>query len=680
MIDASEHLYNDDPQAGHPDVRTRLAGVAYYFVGNGSMQAAVQVAPCGEGSPYGLLIQDPVRLTAKRDVLTFDPLTGLEETMVTLREAGGAEHRAAGVVASWSHAEGIPAVAVEWEAPGFAVSERFSCPETEPALTRRVAVTNRGATRAEIELRTGARGSDMRAALSLAPGETGACCLRYRVSEAGSDLPRGYVVHIERAADVPPSAAVLAYAGEQAVVETGNRLLDHLYRTAADQLSATISSEGRVDAAIWQYTREWVRDHTLMALGLLLAGHHAHAGRMLRRLLLDFIADTGSASDSSEQRAPEEAELDQNGLLLLGIHEHVLWSGDDSLVRGHWERIVRLAEFPLLPVFRHPESGLMANRRDYWERHALHGLEPGLELAHQLFVVLGLRAAAALSRRVGDEVHEARWRAEAARLEHAMLHDPQFSLVESGRFIKRRGLDGRVQEEVHPTPGSFLPDGVGLAANVRHLLNPDSVTALPVAWGLLDPRSPIAHASLADVEGLWNQRWEDGGYARYHVDSEADSAGAWPFVGGYVARAYLEMGRDADVWRILEWLGSAAGSPSGAWFEMNGARMSPPYAQVGIVPWAWAELVLLLVWHLVGVRPQDEALCLRPRPLAGLEHVSARVPVRGVVLTLDVRRTPGARTLGIRGDVTVRESGPDAIIVEYPRKDVRIELLVPEAR
>ena len=51
MIDVKEHIYTDDPKVGHVDVRTRMKDAIYFFLGNGLIQAAVQIAPSGEGSP-----------------------------------------------------------------------------------------------------------------------------------------------------------------------------------------------------------------------------------------------------------------------------------------------------------------------------------------------------------------------------------------------------------------------------------------------------------------------------------------------------------------------------------------------------------------------------------------------------------------------------------------------------
>ena len=43
-------------------------------------------------------------------------------------------------------------------------------------------------------------------------------------------------------------------------------------------------------------------------------------------------------------------------------------------------RITALAEYPLRPEFRHGPSGMLSGSREFWERHAAHGIEPGLEL------------------------------------------------------------------------------------------------------------------------------------------------------------------------------------------------------------------------------------------------------------------------------------------------------------
>ena len=73
-MDMKEHIYADDPKVGHPDIRTYLEGVDYFFIGNGLIQAAVQVCRSGEGTPLGLLIMNPDRFGPKRAALPWLPM------------------------------------------------------------------------------------------------------------------------------------------------------------------------------------------------------------------------------------------------------------------------------------------------------------------------------------------------------------------------------------------------------------------------------------------------------------------------------------------------------------------------------------------------------------------------------------------------------------------------------
>ena len=83
-MDVKEHFYTDDPAAGPADVRTNPPGIEYYFLGNGHIQAAVQVCPDIATTPLGLLLMRPGRFGPKRAALTFDQETGLRETMIRI--------------------------------------------------------------------------------------------------------------------------------------------------------------------------------------------------------------------------------------------------------------------------------------------------------------------------------------------------------------------------------------------------------------------------------------------------------------------------------------------------------------------------------------------------------------------------------------------------------------------
>jgi len=128
-MDVKEHIYADDPARGHRDVRTNLEKVDYFFLGNGLIQAAVQVCDSGAGTPVGLLIMRPDRLGPKRDVLTMDRVAGLEPTIVrVLRQGRAAQPSPGRVQAAWTESAGIPTVSVSWRTEDLDVEERFWCP------------------------------------------------------------------------------------------------------------------------------------------------------------------------------------------------------------------------------------------------------------------------------------------------------------------------------------------------------------------------------------------------------------------------------------------------------------------------------------------------------------------------------------------------------------------------
>ena len=95
-MEVQEHFYADDPSRGPADAKTTLRGAEYFFLGNGFIQAAVQIAPAGDGTPVGLLIMDPERLGPKRAALSFDRETGIAATGVSIEARGDRPRAAAG--------------------------------------------------------------------------------------------------------------------------------------------------------------------------------------------------------------------------------------------------------------------------------------------------------------------------------------------------------------------------------------------------------------------------------------------------------------------------------------------------------------------------------------------------------------------------------------------------------
>ena len=673
MIDVKEHVYEDDPKVGHPDVRTKLKDVSYFFIGNGRIQGAIQIAPAGEGTPVGLLIMNPEHLGKKREALTMDPNTGLKSTMIQVLEGQDIHQPESGAVkALWSKKHRIPTVCIRWRGRGLSVEELFSCPEKDiPIILRKVRLKSRSRRRKRLRFRTGAGSKILTGNLLLQPGGEKSLSICYTL------VPGKPGILIDFGRRPEPGRKMVEHWKNKSRICFGHPLLDRFFQAAKFQIPAVISRTGRVDGGVWQYNREWLRDQAMLALALTMTGDHELARTMFNRLFDKFVTPDGDTIDSSEKRGPDEVELDQNGFLLYTFKDYVLWTGDVELAKEKWGKIVVTAEFPLKDVFRHLPSGLLTNRREFWERHRAHGIQPGIELVHQLYASEGLRAAAVLARLLGRAKEAARWDSEAARIRRSMLDDPNFRMWDDRGFIKRRGLAGEVQETIRALPDSGLPSEAPLAGSGKHFLNPDTSAALPIAMGFVPPHSPLCRRTLASLEALWNQGWKGGGYGRYHSSSEPDSAGAWPFPSLFVARACVETGDFDNVWRILHWLDTVPGANAGSWFEFYGKRLAPPFPQVGIVPWNWAEMVILFVHHILGVQPQEDVLRIRPRLLPGLRTVNASFRFRGKRLELEIQKVLKGKLSDFRSNGQIlRFTSPEAVIA-YAEEDLKIQARLP---
>jgi len=638
-MEMEEHVHQDDPKVGPVDVITNPPGTSYFFVGNGHILGAVQVCTADALTTIGLLLMSPDRFGQKRQALSMDPQNGLRSTQVeVVIDPYRFQPDPKSVESGWDRMDGVPAAQVIWSSSTFTLHEVFYCPDRiTPRLIRKLHFTSLCDEDQTLQIETGLLQTSLAETALLPARQAVDLYLAYDlIQELESWTVQLTVVE---GAPVDPAAAAFWASLTTAAFESAP--LDHLMQTAGICLQNVISSQGLVDASIWQYNLEWVRDHSMMVLGLLMSGNYALARTLLARLLTDFVSEDGDTVDSGRRRSHQDIELDQNGVLLMVVRAYVDFTGDLDLAREFWDKIEKTADFPLQRIFQHKESGLLHNQREFWERHKAFGIREGMELTYQLYVAMGLAAAADLAQRLDKTKQGAKWSAESERIKHSMLNDEKYRLIAHGHLIKRRQMNGEVQSEIQLHPSVTLSAGMPLADAPPHFLNPDSSISLPIAWEFIDPKGELARNTLYQTERLWNQRWSIGGYGRYHVSSEIDSPGPWPFASLFIARAYFEHGQDDKVWRVLNWLNSLTGAVSGSWFEFYGPRpWCPPCPQVGITPWTWAEILLFFVHHLLGVRPEENQVRLRPRLLSNTERMTADLTLQGCRIHLVVQRAP----------------------------------------
>jgi hypothetical protein len=680
-MDIKEHFYSDDPRVGHPDVRTNPPECVYYFLGNGEIEAAIQVNRAGNGTPLGILFMHPEKFGKKREALNFHPEHGVANTQIQVT-VNGREYPPdpATLQVRWTSKEMVPLVAAEWQAEKICVREDFFCPTRHwPLLRRVITLQNQGQVECEVLLRTaiwqGETEAVSRQEMKLAAGSAATIVFDYSLFTRDFDH---CLVELTLSHDSLISVETQKHWQRAAQFDCGDPALNHLFAASSAQLPAMIASSGAMDGSIWQYNLEWVRDQSMVVVALLSAGHHELAYGMLDRILRQFVTDQGDTVDSGRLRDPAEVELDQNGALLYAVWSCWAWCGDVGfgLIRKHWKKIVAVAEFPLQKIFWDQESRLLKNTREYWERHAVYGIREGYELAYQFFVAMGLEKAVLMAEKIGEPTLAARWQNAAAIIKQAMLMHSRFAMIDEGHFIKRRLASGEVQRTADVPDRSILPDGTPLKTEPICYLDPDTSDALPIAFEFIDPHSELAKQTLAHLETLWNQNWNAGGYSRYHVTSEPDSPGPWPFATMFVARAYHEAGDYEKVSRALQWLAQIQGGAAGSWFEFYGPRPVPPCPQVGVIPWTWAELIIFFIHHLLGVRPNIDRLLIRPRLLPELKTVKANLRWGGYRLDLEIHRAkkPAERGALINGQQKLFQDGK--LILPLPESDLKITMTI----
>ena len=318
-------------------------------------------------------------------------------------------------------------------------------------------------------------------------------------------------------------------------IVTKDSTVQSIYDKARFQLAGMVADDGTMNAGIFEYGAQWVRDTSNTALGMLHAGQFEATRAALVRMLTKMVSAEGITMIANAFDKPDLEQFDQMGELLHLLKAYRDWTGDDSLVRQHRDLLIALIERPLRPEFR-DATGMVHNRREFWERT----FSDAYELAYQTYVILGLRDGADLADSLGAADRASRWRAEADRTLDAVLRHPEKALVDHGHLIKRRNMTG----EIADGPGAFRGFAADVPLNTEraHRLMPDASMALPLALGVVDASSALGRQTLELLDPLWNTRWADGGYDRYHTSSQPDQPGPWPFATTFILRAQHEAG------------------------------------------------------------------------------------------------------------------------------------------
>lgn len=661
------------------DLQSYLRDTDYFFIGDGRMMVAIQWSRNPSASPYGILLCDPERMSRKNGSLLFHPELELTRTMLTVIVDGVRyTPRHDDVQAAWDFGHNH-SVVVRWHAGDVEVTERFAIQQATSNLLRDISFSAPASHSIEVEgalyanplffdefgTRTGsvlyATGYTSIQLYSIPTGRAFERFITVPITKGNGKVAATFIYAIEavgthefslypsehRFSSLPamPAPAIdlgssfiaaLEHAGEESHAPSlAARIMEH-YRISLTSLRASVSQLGKFDASIWQYDFEWGLDAAMVATAAASAGLLDLARQVLTNILQRLSNADGMIAEASRFRGGEMSELNGNGAVLDALWHYWRWSADETLLQLHWHRIIAIADYPLRPEFQH-ESGLLKTRRDFWERTPWMGVKEGFELGHQVYCVVGLRRASEIADALGHPDEAARWGAASKRIESAMLDHPTLSLIEDGVFIHRRLVDGTVQETMAPDTSyndpryaSYIAQGADPTAAAP--CEPDITEALPLIYGLVDPSSDLARATMERLRVLWSSTGT-GGYARYNIASDPDSPGPWAFATAFMAAAEIEIQDEERYKETIGWLLDAAGR-GGSWFEYYGERR-PPYPPIGIIVWGWAQFILLVAKHIVGISVTADTIRVAPK-MIGIEHMARfgehriRISVQGL--------------------------------------------------
>ena len=657
-----------------------LYGREYYVLRSGRTQMFIQSDKVDLGSAFTYLLFDAqnAQQSARKDsACNYTAANGFQSSALQI-VIGKYPFIALGqnTGTKWIVDNGIPTVESKWWAGGIEVTERI-CALTGKNEFKRT-VTLKGAHlvgEEKIIMRLGVPdgkteqyknallydGPKGRLAVSVVPAS-----LPFEVNQNYIEIPEiGISPGKERtietyiATQIPSGdkagflAQVLSAGGPEdqmtatilkwkksSTVSTKDSVIQNLFNNSRFTLPGYISDSGIMDAGVFEYGGQWIRDASNTALGLLQIGEFELTRSLLAYMMDKMITKDGITMIANNYEKPENEEFDQMGELWHTLKNYYYWTGDVSLLKQNASKLIAMTERPLTAVFR-DSTGMVHNSREYWERF----FTDAYELAYQIWVIQGLHEAIELAPVIGAEKYVGRWKEASEKMLNALLHHPKMSLVNNGILIKRRDLNGNIVDVLKYS--GYIIDSPGATESI-HRLMPDAEMALPIAMRIIDPKSDLAKNTLADLEKLWNARWSFGGYDRYHTSSQPDQPGPWTFATCFLLRAQHEAGLYSYSRRTLEWLYHVQGGHSGAYFEEIPINKNQEFT-AGILPWPSGEIALFVVHHWLGVGFKNNRLIIKPNLYPGSQAVSADLRYKNSRIKLEIEGSGSVKEATVNG-------------------------------
>jgi len=336
-----------------------FCGREYFILRSGRAQMIVQADRADLGPAFTFMLfdsQDSLQSVRKETAFNFTPDQGFVSTALQV-VLGGFPFTALGhrTETRWVNRDGIPAVEAIWWAGGIHITERISALGRDGAFLRSILLEGANLVGDEtVVLRLSLASGTMwrEDSIVLQEGDGYQSCLiplgsmPAKADERKGQLEIGPItvapgarVSVENALVVKiparPAAEMLAQARSLVAssareeqeqtkqrwaatsrVTTQDRTVQELYDKARFGLPGMIADDGTMNAGIFEYGHQWVRDTSNTVLGAIHAGMFELARSTLERILTRMITDEGATMIGSNFDPPDMEQFDQMGEFL----------------------------------------------------------------------------------------------------------------------------------------------------------------------------------------------------------------------------------------------------------------------------------------------------------------------------------------------------------------------------
>lgn len=669
-----------------------LYGRQYYVLRSGRTQMFIQSDKVDLGSAFTYLLFDAenAQQSARKDsACNFSPHSGFQTSALQVL-MGGYPFVALGqnTTARWVFEDGIPKVKAVWWAGGIEVTEKIFAVAGMNTFVRSITLDGANIIGEEaIKLRLGVPEGNIEKFQNaiLYSGNKGRIAIVVPQADVNTDIDSNYLEisdtldpgeeqtfntfivtqipsgdmgeMVERMGRVNSGSYFLAKTksewAQTTTVTTADSVVESLFNNVRYTLPGYISDVGIMDAGVFEYGGQWIRDASNTTMGLLEIGRFSLAHNLLAHMMDSMVSKNGNTMISGSFVNPENEEFDQMGELWNAMKNYYYWTGDSTLIKKNASKLIAMTNLPLEPRFR-DSTGMVHDKREYWERF----LNDGYELAYQVWVIEGLRDAIDLAPMIGAEGYVHKWSKAEAKMLKTMLTDPKYALVNNGALIKRRSLTGKVVDTLRYK--GYVIDSPALTESKQRLL-PDASMALPIDLGIVNPRSKLARNTLNELQSLWDARWSFGGYDRYNTSSQPDQPGPWTFATGFILRAQHAAGMYKRSRRTLKWLYNVQGGHTGAYFEEIPLNRHQEFKD-GILPWSSAEVALFVVNSWLGVGFEGGRVVIKPNLYPGTGQVEADLRYKKSHINLRIDGSGSVREAVVNGSVVLPDKNGDVIL------------------